>query len=92
MHRFAFATEMWRPEYDRIKYVGLGNKAFRLGNVVWPKEKGKGKAGSEEEVRGTSMADLRRGPFRKMEIVDPATLAWIEIWGMDSTEFVAKFE
>ena len=93
VQRFTFATEMWRPEYDRIRYVGIGNKAYRLGGVVWPK--GKEKAGAEGEggeVRPTTVGDLTRGPFRRMESVEPGELAWIEIWGMDSREFVARFE
>ncbi|KAJ4351196.1 uncharacterized protein N0V89_006535 [Didymosphaeria variabile] len=97
MHQFALATEMWRPQYRQLKYVGMGNKAFKLGDVVWPK--GKSKARAEEEAqhssafggRGTSINDLRNGPIRRLELVDPKSLNWIEIWGMDSTEFEAKF-
>ncbi|KAF1965937.1 hypothetical protein BU23DRAFT_545137 [Bimuria novae-zelandiae CBS 107.79] len=94
MQKFAFATELWRPEYRKIKYLGLGNKALKLGDVVWPQ--GKGKARADGDGQGgspfsRSIIELRRGPFRKMEYVDPKSLSWIEIWGMDSTEFEAKF-
>lgn len=96
MHKFALSTELWRPEYSKIRYLGMGNKAFKLGEVVWPK--GKSKAMAEREAqsgspfqRATSMLELSRGPVRKMELVEPRSLNWIEIWGMDSTEFEAKF-
>lgn len=97
MHQFALATEMWRPQYKRLKYVGMGNKAFKLGDVVWPKDKSKTRAqdnaqnGSAFGRRGSSMIELRNGPMRRMEMVDPKSLSWIEIWGMDSMEFEAKF-
>ncbi|KAJ4305713.1 hypothetical protein N0V90_001244 [Kalmusia sp. IMI 367209] len=94
MHKFALATEMWRPEYDRLKYVGLGNKAFKLGGVVWPKGKVGAEANGEQKelpFSGRGVASLRRGPIRMMELIDPARLSWIEIWGMDSLEFEAKF-
>ena len=87
MHKFALSTEMWRPEYQNVKYVGVGRLAFKLGDVVWPKGKGKGRA----EQRATTMLELSRGPVRKMELVDAKSLNWIEIWGMDTTEFEAKF-
>jgi hypothetical protein len=96
MHQFALATEMWRPQYRKLKYVGMGNKAFKLGGVVWPK--GKGKATEQDARNGSpfggsrsSLLELRNGPMRRLEVVDPKSLGWIEIWGMDSTEFEAKF-
>ncbi|KAK7186048.1 hypothetical protein PSPO01_07860 [Paraphaeosphaeria sporulosa] len=97
MHQFALATEMWRPQYRKLKYVGMGNKAFKLGDVIWPKGNGNARAqenaqnGSPFGGRGTSMIELRNGPMRRLEQVDPKSLSWIEIWGMDSMEFEAKF-
>ncbi|KAF2451974.1 hypothetical protein P171DRAFT_426386 [Karstenula rhodostoma CBS 690.94] len=97
MHQFALATEMWRPQYRTLRYVGFGNMAFKLGDVVWPKGKGKARAqehaqnGSAFGGRGGSMIELRNGPMRRLEMVDTKSLDWIEIWGMDTTEFEAKF-
>lgn len=104
MHRFAIATEMWRPQYRKVKYIGMGNRAFKLGGVVWPKQRGgmaRGAAEGELPAQPpgtpttpygkTSLHELRNGPMRRLELVDPKSLNWIEIWGMDSMEFEAKF-
>lgn len=91
MHKFALATEMWRPQYRKLRYVGLGNRAFKLGDVVWPKDKQNAQHGSPSLGKGVSMVDLRNGPVRRMEVVDPKSLGWIEIFGLDSVEFEARF-
>ena len=92
LHKFAMAAEMWRPEYNKIKYVGVGDMAFRLGEVIWPK-RGPGmppgtSAGTEPEG---GMNALKMMPMRSMEIVDRNSLNWIEIWGMDTADFDPKF-
>jgi hypothetical protein len=33
----------------------------------------------------------RAGPIRRVEIVSRESVSWIEIWGMDSTEFAPEF-
>lgn len=94
MHKFAMATELWRPEYKKIKYVSLGSTAFKLGEVMWPRDQGEGRAeadGQNGSLFGRSIIELRKGPMRRLELVDPKSLSWIEIWGMDSIEFEAKF-
>lgn len=100
MHKFALATELWRPMYKGLRYIGMGDKAFRLGGVVWPKGGppanggGAGTPGQQGEGPGMGtrdLASLMRGPMRVLEQVDPARLSWIEIWGLDTVDFEAKF-
>jgi hypothetical protein len=87
MHIFAMATEMWKPEYRGLKYIGFGDKlVFKLGNVVWPKGKK-----VMPEGQDNSMNARRAGPMRKVEVVSRESVSWIEIWGLDSTEFETKF-
>jgi hypothetical protein len=86
MHVFAIATEFWRPEYKNLKYIGMGEDlVFKLGGVYFP-PKAKGR---EEE--GNSMNAKRAGPIRRVELVSRESVRWIEIWGMDSTEFDPEF-
>jgi hypothetical protein len=88
MHLFAIATEFWRPEYKNLRYISMGEDLiFKLGGVYFPP---KGKA-REEEGDGNSMNAKRRGPIRRVEIVSRESVSWIEIWGMDSTEFDPDF-
>jgi hypothetical protein len=87
MHIFALATEMWKPEYRGLKYVGFGSKlVFKLGNVVWPKGKEVAPEGQDN-----SMNARRAGPMRRVEVVSRESVSWIEIWGLDSMEFETKF-
>jgi hypothetical protein len=87
MHIFALATELWRPGYKALKYFGLGDMVFKLGDVVYP-PKGRPSVPKGQEQ---SMNARRAGPMRKIEHVDRTTVEWIEIWGLDSVEFDTKF-
>lgn len=88
MHAFALATEMWRPEYRNIKYVGLGdNIVLKLGRVIFP-PKGVTRIPEGQE---NSMNAKRAGPVRMVEVVSRESVDWIEIWGLDTTEFDPKF-
>ncbi|KAF2123187.1 hypothetical protein BDV96DRAFT_562084 [Lophiotrema nucula] len=87
MHMFALGTELWRPQYSGVKYVGLGDKyVFKLGEVMYPKGKTSVPAGQEN-----SMNARRMGPMRRVTRVAREDVSHIEIWGMDTTEFEAKF-
>jgi hypothetical protein len=33
----------------------------------------------------------RAGPMRRIEVLDRDKVKWIEIWGLDTTEFDPKF-
>lgn len=88
MHAFAVATEMWRPEYRNVKYVGLGDKlVYKLGRVIFPPK------GSPAMARGqeNSLNAKRAGPIRHLERVSRESVKWIEIWGLDTTEFEVSF-
>lgn len=88
MHAFVLATEMWRPEYTNVKYVGLGDKlVYKLGRVVMP---GKNRA-VIPEGQENSVNAKRAGPMRHVEIVSRESVGWIEIWGLDSVEFETGF-
>lgn len=88
MHQFALGTELWRPEYKNLRYFGFGDKfVFRLGDVVYP-PKGKENLPPGQE---NSMIARRVGPVRRLERVGWEAVRHIEIWGMDSTEFEARF-
>lgn len=86
MHQFVLATELWRPEHARLKYIGMGDMVWRLGETVWPKGKKAVPEGQEN-----SMNARRAGPVRRIERVELESVKWIEIWGMDSVEFETKF-
>ncbi|KAF1995561.1 hypothetical protein P154DRAFT_556731 [Amniculicola lignicola CBS 123094] len=87
MHVFALATELWKPEYRNLKYVGLGDKVvFRLGGVVMPKKTAEVPQGQEN-----SMNARRMGPMRRLVRVGWEEVRHVEIWGLDSTEFEAGF-
>jgi len=99
MHAFVMATEFWRDEYRNLKYIGMGERlVWRLGDVVWPKRGRVGACGSWEGgdgvgmEEGNSMNARRKGPVRRMEVVSRESVGWIEIWGLDSTEFEVRFE
>lgn len=87
MHAFMLATEMWRPEYRNLKYIGIGGSlVWKLGDVVWPK-----KGVAVPEGQENSMNARRAGPMRRVELVSRESVSWIEIWGLDCTEFEPKF-
>ena len=88
MHAFAIATEMWRPEYRNVKYIGMGDRlVYKLGKVIFPPKE------SPETPKGqqNSLNAKRAGPLRQIERVGRESVKWIEIWGMDSTEFEVAF-
>lgn len=88
MHLFAIATEMWRPEYKNVRYIGMGDRlVYKLGKVIYPPKN------SPEIPRGqeNSLNAKRAGPVRQIETVSRESVKWIEIWGMDSTEFEVPF-
>lgn len=88
MHVFAMATEVWRPEYQNLKYMGVGAKmVYKLGGVYFPPK-------SQEAIpvgQENSMNARRAGPIRRVERVSRESVEHIEIWGMDTTEFDSKF-
>ncbi|KAI8942947.1 hypothetical protein NX059_000985 [Plenodomus lindquistii] len=88
MHIFAIATEFWRPEYQNVKYLGLGeNLVYKLGAVYYPpKTKDNILPGQEN-----SMNARRSGPIRKVEVISRESINHVEIWGMDTTEFNPAF-
>lgn len=88
MHRFAIATEFWRPEYKNIRYLGMGDDlVWKLGGVYFPsKDKEPMPEGQEN-----SMNAKRAGPIRKLEVVSRESVKHVEIWGMDTVEFDPKF-
>ncbi|KAF2126896.1 hypothetical protein P153DRAFT_296792 [Dothidotthia symphoricarpi CBS 119687] len=89
MHEFAMSTELWRPEYKGLKYVGLGEKfIWRLGKVVFPPKE---KVMSVPNGPPNSLNAKLTGPIRKLERLNKEDVKDIEIWGMDSVEFEAKF-
>lgn len=88
MHAFVMATEFWRPEYKNVKYVGLGEKlVYKLGGVIFPPKNATPVPNGQEN----SMNAKRAGPVRKIELVSRESVNWIDIWGMDTTEFDPKF-
>jgi len=87
MHMFALATELWRPAYKSLKYFGIGDQVFKLGDVVFPP---KGRSNVPEGQERTMNAK-RAGPMRKIEVVERKSVEWIEIWGMDNPEFDVRF-
>jgi hypothetical protein len=88
MHQFALATELWRPEFKNLQYVGLGqNWVFKLGGVIYPPKGRNGVPPGQEN----SMNAKRLGPVRRMERLKAEDVKHIEIWGLDSTEFDPKF-
>jgi hypothetical protein len=87
MHAFAVATEFWRPEYKNIRYFGLGDKlVYKLGGVIMPQKNVEIPKGQENSLNAK-----RAGPVRHVERVTRESVKWIEIWGMDSTEFEVTF-
>lgn len=94
MHAFAVATELWRPEYLNLKYIGMGDRlVYKLGGVLFPpKGPGRGKPGAEVPAGQENSFNARRaGPIRHIEKVSRESVKWIEIWGLDTTEFDVKF-
>ncbi|KAF2865418.1 hypothetical protein BDV95DRAFT_612568 [Massariosphaeria phaeospora] len=88
MHEFALATELWRPEYKNLKYVGFGDRfTYKLGAVKYPPNGTIGKAGMDDN----SMNARRRGPMRTLTRMEREDVVHIEIWGLDTTEFDPKF-
>ncbi|KAH7380522.1 hypothetical protein DE146DRAFT_302464 [Phaeosphaeria sp. MPI-PUGE-AT-0046c] len=88
MHAFVMATEFWRPEYRNVKYVGLGDKlVYKLGGVIFPPKNAPPVPNGQEN----SMNAKRAGPVRKIELMTREKVNWIDIWGLDTTEFDPKF-
>jgi hypothetical protein len=88
MHAFVMATEFWRPEYRSLKYIGIGDKlVYKLGGIVFPRKN----APTMPNVIDNSMNAKRDGPIRRIELVSRESVEWIEIWGLDTTEFDPKF-
>ena len=88
MHQFAIATEMWRPEYRNLQYIGLGDQlVWKLGGVMFP-PKG---AATSFEGGDNSLNAKKAGPRRVLRRVSRANVKDVEIWGMDSIEFDAEF-
>jgi hypothetical protein len=90
MHQFALATELWRPEYQNLKYFGIGeNIVFKLGNVIYPSKPKNGAAA----VPGpdNSLTARMLGPIRRLTRLTREDVRHVEIWGMDDIEFDPKF-
>ncbi|KAF2621135.1 hypothetical protein BU25DRAFT_355024 [Macroventuria anomochaeta] len=88
MHVFAIATEMWRPEYRNVEYFGMGERlVYKFGGVIFPSKGGPEIPAGQEN----SMNAKRAGPVRHIEKVSRDSVEWIEIWGMDTTEFEVAF-
>lgn len=88
MHAFAIATETWRPEYKNLKYLGMGERlVYKLGKVIYPPK------GSPAIPKGqeNSINARRAGPARQIEQVSRDSVKWIDIWGLDTTEFEVPF-
>ncbi|ORX99422.1 hypothetical protein BCR34DRAFT_127018 [Clohesyomyces aquaticus] len=89
MHEFALATELWKPEYKNLRYVGIGEKlVFKLGGVVFPP---KSRQASVPDGQENSMNARRMGPMRTLRRVEREEVGHVEIWGLDTTEFEPKF-
>ncbi|KAF2733893.1 hypothetical protein EJ04DRAFT_535219 [Polyplosphaeria fusca] len=87
MHVFALATELWRPEYANLRYVGLGdNMIWKCGEIIYPSKKPPMTPGQEN-----SMNSRRHGPMRRLIKMDRESVKHIEIWGLDSLEFDPSF-
>jgi hypothetical protein len=90
MHGLLMATEFWKPEYLGLKYVGFGDFVYKLGEVVFPSTKRKGKAVAREGEENSMNARMA-GPMRRVKAVSRESVAWIELWGMDSGVFETGF-
>jgi hypothetical protein len=87
MHAFAIATELWRPEYKNLKYIGMGDRlVYKLGGVIYPPRGPEIPKGQENSFNAK-----RSGPVRHIERVSRESVKWIEIWGMDSADFEVEF-
>lgn len=87
MHEFILSTELWRPEYSGLKYIGFGNKlAWKLGQVKFPSQENNPVNGQHNTLNAKIA-----GPYRILQRLEREDLKHIEIWGMDSTEFEATF-
>ena len=86
VHAVALATELWRPEYRRVRYFGIGDRlVFKLGRVIFP-PKGSG-GGEVTPGQENSLNAKRAGPVRVIEQVSRESVKGVEIWGMDTAEF-----
>ncbi|KAG9204359.1 hypothetical protein G6514_001433 [Epicoccum nigrum] len=94
MHAFALATELWRPEYARVRYFGIGDRlVYKLGRVIFP-PKGKGNAAGDIPIppgQENSLNAKRAGPVRLIERVERESVKGIELWGMDTAQFEVGF-
>ncbi|KAF2269744.1 hypothetical protein CC78DRAFT_539676 [Lojkania enalia] len=88
MHIFAIATEMWRPQYMNLRYLGIGDRlVFKLGEVIPPPKRNPPVLPGQENT----LADRMNGPRRRLMQVGWEEVKHIEIWGMDSTDFDPAF-
>ncbi|KAJ8113585.1 hypothetical protein OPT61_g4308 [Boeremia exigua] len=79
---------MWRPEYRNIQYVGLGDRlVYKLGHVIFPPKD----APAIPKGQENSLNAKRAGPVRHIERVSRESVKWIEIWGLDTTEFEVAY-
>ncbi|KAF2817204.1 uncharacterized protein BDZ99DRAFT_373361 [Mytilinidion resinicola] len=76
MHQLAMGTEMWRPEYANLRYVGFGDLVFELGATI---SMGKKRAKPDGDVRF----------MRVVKLVSRDVVRHIEIWERDSFEMLA---
>jgi hypothetical protein len=88
MHHFALATELWRPQYKNLKYIGIGeNLIYKLGEVLRPaKRNPKAVGGGDNSFNALSM-----GMMRRITPIPASEVQHIEIWGLDTMEFDPKF-
>ncbi|KAF2278582.1 uncharacterized protein EI97DRAFT_393107, partial [Westerdykella ornata] len=90
MHELALSTELWKPEFNNLKYIGIGDLIFQVGEVVYP-PKPKGGAPLPPPGQQKSMSERLRGPIRKLTRLEREDVKHVEIWGLDTTEFDPKF-
>lgn len=81
MQKYMLASELWRPEYMKLRYLSVGQYIFKLGSSVMPRKTIQAPNGEMRKV----------GPLRSLELVDRKAVDHVEIWGMDSSVFEAKF-
>jgi len=88
MHKFAVATEFWRPEYRNLKYVSMDDRhVYKLGEVYFPPKAD----GESSNDMGNTMNARRSGPIRRVDEINIEDMEHVEIWAMDTTEFDPAF-
>ncbi|CAI6332620.1 unnamed protein product [Periconia digitata] len=81
VQKFMLSSELWRPEYKNLKYLGVAHYVWKIGSAIMPRKTVQAPNGEMQKV----------GPFRSIELADRKAVEGVEIWSMDSTAFVAKF-